>query len=112
MSLANEIRDIIAWLPAEVQPLATDTLNFLTAQGEAWVREWAALMQAKQYQAAHRKMLAAMTPTQIVAEQLAERPFLVALAWSNHAARKERERIVREAWELAVNIALSLLVGV
>ncbi len=112
MALADKIRDIIADFPPEAQPLATDTLNFLVAQGEAWVRDWAALMQARQYAAAHRKMLAAMTPTQIVAEQLAERPFLVALAWSNHAARKERERIVKDAWDTAVRVGLALLFGI
>ena len=112
MALADQIRDIIAKFPTEAQPLATDTMSFLMAQGEAWVREWAGLMQAKQYQAAHRKMLSCMTPTQIVAEQLADRPFLVALAWSNHAARKERERIVKEAWRLAENIAIGLLFGI
>jgi len=112
MALADPIRDIIAKLPPEAQPLAADTMDFLTTQGEAWFREWAALVQAKHYQAARRKMLACMTPTQIVAEQLADRPFLVALAWSNHAARKERERIIKDAWELAVNIGFELLFGI
>lgn len=93
--------DQLAW--------ANDALDYLTGLGQQLIKDWFALMRAKQLAKAHKMLLKAMSPSQIVAEQAAAHPFIVSIAVANYQDKEARDALMERLWGLIENIVIMSL---
>ena len=111
-ALEKELLDWAESLPAEQQQYATEYIPILIRMGRERVIQFMELHRARKRSAAFKLILEAMTPSEIVADQLAASPGLQRILLAAVAGRKAREKAVDDLFALVMRLAIAFILKV